>query len=181
MINLLPKNAKNEINAARLNIVLVNYFIFLILAITFLAISCTSIYLLLNDMKKTANDSLAINQIASSKVSMNGDIGATIATAQSILNRKINYSDVVISIGQSLPYGVVVDKISLNDSLLYSPLTIEFRAKSARVTSELLANLNKQSMFANISAKPSIVSTGNSPDYPVLITCTMNIVRASTV
>jgi len=179
MINLLPKTEKNEIHAARTNIVLFNYIIFLVIAIVFLVITCVSLYFLLNDVKKSAetqaNDRISNSQ--GSKGNQIGTVGETIASAQTILNRQINYSDVITSIGSALPYGVIVDKISLSENLLNEQLEVEFWAKSARVAPELIANLQKITIFFGIESQQPILSTGNSPDYPVLITCKMMINR----
>jgi hypothetical protein len=179
MINLLPKDEKNEIHAARTNIVLFNYIILLIIAIMFLIITCTSLYFLLNDIKKSAETQvdIKISNLQGSKNNQIGTVGEVIASAQAILNRQINYSEVITSVGSILPYGVIVDKISLSEDLLNEQLEIEFWAKSARVAPELIANLQKITIFSDIVSQQPILSTGNSPDYPVLITCKMMINR----
>lgn len=183
MINLLPVDEKKEIKAARTNIVLVNYIFFLSVAIVFLAITCMGSYFLLTNMKKSAEATIS-SQPTGSFSTNNGqvsDIRSVILTAQSILSRRIPYSDILISIGSSLPYGAIADKISLNEGLLNSPLTVEFHIKSSSIASELIANLKKSPMFSNVSAQPAIVSPGNSPDYPVMVTCELTIIRTASL
>ena len=185
MINLLPVDEKKEIKAARANIVLINYIFFLSVAIMFLAITCVASYFLLTNMKKSAENTIKNDQSSLGSFSTNNgqvnDIGAVILTAQTILGRHIPYSDILISIGSSLPYGAIVDKISLNVGLLNSPLTVEFHIKSSGIASELIANLKKSPMFSNVSAQPAIVSPGNSPDYPVMVTCELTIIRTASL
>jgi len=128
-------------------------------------------------MKEVAEDSIEIKSSTSlyKEGTQTGDIGSIIATAESILSRQMPYSDIIMSIGSSLPFGVIVDKISFNESSISGDVEIEFRAKSANVTPELIAGLQKSPMFSNVTAQPAILSTGNSPDYPVLITCVLSI------
>jgi hypothetical protein len=174
MINLLPNQDKQEIQAARTNIILVNYIIFVVIAIMFLAVSYISTYSLLDSIKKSSENSIRNSNSTNSSL----NVGVSIATAKGIFNRQLPYSDIIMGIGKSLPFGVEVDRISLNnDNLLTSPLQIDFRAISLRATPELVANLQKSPMFYEPSCRPAILSEGNSPNYPVLIPCTMQVHR----
>jgi len=177
MINLLPDNTKQEIRAARSNITLVSYIVFLIIGIIFLSISCVAVYMTLNGMKKVAEDSIELSSNSGTyrEGAPIGNISTVIGSAQSILSRQMPYSSIVMSIGSSLPFGVIVDKISFTEESINQDIVIEFRAKSASITPELVAGLQKSPMFSNVTAQPGILSTGNSPDYPVLITCMLSI------
>lgn len=180
MINLLPNKTKKEIHAARTNIVLIDYVVFLIVAIIFLVITFASIYFQLNSMKNTAEETIknaTTNNSFYDQNNQTGDIGAVIATAQSILTRRISYSDIVIGIGTSLPFGSIVNKISLTESLLNTPLRVDFRAKSTSIVPELLANLQKIPIFNDVQCQPAI-SASDLPDYPILISCNLMINRA---
>ncbi|MEI7689531.1 MAG: hypothetical protein WCI79_01020 [Candidatus Saccharibacteria bacterium] len=183
MINLLPNSEKREIHAARTNVVLIDYIVFLAIAIVFLALACLTAYFILNDIRtrsETTIKSIEANQSLMSGV-QTGDVGVTIATAESILARQISYSNIITDIGSRLPYGVVVDKISLNESLLNAPLEVEFRGRATSVAPELIANLQKSTIFSSPTCKLPILSAGNSADYPVLITCELPIVKGANI
>jgi len=133
-------------------------------------------------MKSTAENTIKNNAnklaIAGNQT---GDIGSTIAIAETILNRQISYSNIITEIGSKLPYGVVLDKLELNESITVSPLKLEFRAKSTSVTPELIKNLETSQLFSKIDAQAPISSTGNSPDYPILINCSITIKQGAEV
>ncbi|MEI6228820.1 MAG: PilN domain-containing protein [Candidatus Saccharibacteria bacterium] len=175
MINLLPNNEKDEIQAARTNIVLVNFIIFLSITAVFLAIACFAIYNLLGDMQKTAESSIKNKTAQMSADNSSEDIGRTIATAESIFKRKMLYGNILIELGSKLPYGVVVDKLSLDNASVNETIKIELRAKSSSVAPELIANLKDSKLFYDIQVQSPIVSAGNSPDYPILINCSLSV------
>jgi len=176
MINLLPNEEKNEIQAARTNTVLINFIMLLSMTIVFLSISCFAAYSLITSMKSSAENTIRNNASALIAAgNQTGDIGTTIATAETILVREISYSNIIAEIGSKLPYGVVLDKLELNESISNGPLKLEFRAKSTSVTPELISNLGTSQLFSSIETQAPISSAGNSPDYPILINCSLTI------
>lgn len=147
MINLLPDQEKTEINAARTNVILIKLIVLISAAMIFLSIFCASTYTSLNSTKKVAENTIK----AANANQINGpyEIGAIIATTESIFSRQINYSDVIMTIGSNLPNGVSANVLSLNENILSKPFYIELKSNSNIKIRSATTNLQNSSMFSN--------------------------------
>ncbi len=170
MINLLPDKEKSAIQDARVNIALTKTIIIMSFSIIILAIFCASTYVSLNNTKKTAEDKVKISE--TSQDSQVDNIGLTIANTQSILRRQINYSDVIMSLGQSLPSGVTIDRLILTENSINSPISVDLQSNSTQIIPVLIDQLQKSPLFSDVLVNKPIPNTEKSG---FLIPCTMKI------
>jgi hypothetical protein len=160
MINLLPDKEKSEIDAGRINVVLVKLIIFLSIAIIFLAIFCASTYISLNTAKQEAENKIKNGETSSSV----DDIGTVIATTQTILNNQLNYSSIIMDIGASFPNGASMSNLSLNQSMLTQPFEIELKSNSNMMIAMITNNLVGRSLL-DINSSPKITQTADQSGY----------------
>ena len=179
MINLLPDQTKQQIVAARTNVKLTKYIIFLGFAIAFLALACTTTYFILENNKTEAEKIIAsgLNKaITYSSVNKKADaFRDNLATAKSILDQQTSYSDIVIGIGAALPSGVIIDELSVNNNNLGTPITIKARARSADDVAKLNNSFASSKLFSNFSVQSLATSSSDSSSYPVAISISLTV------
>lgn len=171
MINLLPPTSKQQLKAARANIVLINYLLLMGFAVVFLAAACFVSYLFLVDTKTTAENLIKNNQSIkstnTSSINNSTLMNIEFTNAKSIIDQQVTYSDIILSIGTSLPEGVVIDSLSLNSNSFGSPITIKAHARSYDDTAVLKTNFQSSSQFSNFSMGSQIMNQNSISGYPV--------------
>jgi hypothetical protein len=179
MINLLPDKIKKQIRAARTNIELVKYLSFLGFAVAFLALACSVTYIFLESSKNANEKSTDSGQSATiSPLSVKGQaevISTNLSTAKSILDKQVVYSDVIMGIATTLPTGVILDRISLNDSTFGTPITLTAYARSADSVTTIKENFDKSQQFTNYSLVSNAPDSTYSADYPIKISFSITI------
>jgi Tfp pilus assembly protein PilN len=165
MINLLPNGTKQQIRAARTNAILLNYIIFLGLAIIFLALACAATYLILTNEKNSAT-----NQPKTTQSSQTDNQ----STAKDILDQQISYSNIITGIAAALPSGVILDKLSLSNNSFNMPLTLQFYARSTDDAAKLKDNF-KSTLFSNPSIQSTLTDSNGPSGYPNKITISVTI------
>ena len=152
MINLLPYNIKKQTRAARMNVVLIRYFIVLGIAAVFLALACGASYLILN-IEKNTND-LATNLHKTKIVQPNSTQGKVntfrdeLITSKNILDQQVSYSDIITSLGTIMPKGVVLDSLSLTDSSFGASVNMKAHAVSADLETQLKQAFSSSPQFS---------------------------------
>jgi hypothetical protein len=153
MINLLPDVEKNDIDAARLNVILVKLIIFLSIAMIFLAIFCASTYLSLNSRKQAYENEIKAGETSSST----DDIGTVIANTQTIFSRQVSYSDLITDIGASFPNGASMSVLSLNQNIINQPFEVELKSTSNMMIPIITNNLIAKNLLT-ISSNPTKIT-----------------------
>ena len=170
MINLLPYDTKQQIRAARTNVILLNYIVFLTLGVVFLAIACATVYLVLLNIQ-TVNDNTAKTSQSTNSRSVN-NFESNLLIAKSILNQQISYSNIIIGIATALPTGTTLDSLSLTNNTFDSPTTLHLHTPSNDLT-ELEKNFkNNPTLFSNYNLK--LIGQKDSSGYPVTINITIS-------
>jgi len=171
MINLLPTASKQQLRAARTNIVLINYLLLLGFAVVFLVAACFVSYLFLVDTKTTAEKIIINNQsitsTKSSSVNNSNLMNIEFANARNIISQQVSYSDIIMDIGNVLPEGVIIDSLLLNNNTLNSPVIIKAHAKSYDNTAILKTNFQNSAQFSNFSIKSQVMNQNGLSGYPV--------------
>lgn len=171
MINLLPATSKQQLRAARANVVLINYLILLGFAVVFLVAACFVSYLFLVDTKTTAEKIIKNNQSITSTKSSSVDnsnlMNIEFANAKNIISQQVSYSDIIMNIGGVLPEGVVIDSLSLNNNTISSPVTVKAHATSYDDTAILKTNFQNSAQFSNFSIKSQVMNQNGLSGYPV--------------
>lgn len=134
MINLLGKDDRRQLQAARLNIVLRRHLLLLgFLAIFLVGAMAFGYYTLMQEEQAAKNVSAQYSsekEIYAKDVAQGNTFSKDLATAKVILNNEILLSDVTFAISQSLPAGSVIETLDLNTSTLKTPLTLQILTKS---------------------------------------------------
>lgn len=179
MINLLPNETQKQLRAARSNVKLINYILFSILAVIFLTIACFVTYLYLNNIDTTFKEANEVaNQPTGQYALIKNQIdntNTTITSSKNALNQQISYSNIITSIGSSLPEGVILDALSLNnESSFNNPIILRFKSTSADKKTAIEESLKKLPIFSTFTI--STTENSNDQSYPIIFSAnvTMN-------
>jgi len=185
MINLLPDEAKKELRAARINVLLIRYMGVIFAAFAFLVLILFGSYFLLDQTKVSsqklidANDTKA--EVYSSTKEQINSLSTQLAEAKGILDQEILYSNVLVNIGQQMVPGTIIDKVSL-DSASFSgtPLTLTVYAKTTDDAVALRDRFQGSALFSNVNFQTISDSASAITDYPVSATMTLQLDRKIT-
>lgn len=181
MINLLPEAYKKEIRAARTNVILLRYNFLLLGAVALLFAGSITVYFFLNNSKA------ASEQINRENVSKSTQYASTqkqaeeyrknLATAAKILDNEVNYTDIVFSITNLLPKGVILDNLNLNAKEFGTQTLVNAHAKDYNAASALKSAFEQSSLLSNVhfqAVSNDTAGTG-STNYPISISINVTI------
>lgn len=176
MINLLPYEYKDEIRAARTNVVLVRYITILLLAALVLGGLVVGAYAALNDTKahaevKAAENTTRLTQFQETKFRADG-FRSDLATAKTILDSNISFSKLIYEIADTVPTGVVLDDLTLDPAAFGSSVTMNASAKTFNDASRLRdAFIANNQVFSNVQVQTIRSSDTSSAGgaYPVKV------------
>lgn len=170
IVNLMPYKSRQQISAARANVILVKYTVILGLAALFLASASGATYLILDGMKPNAqagvtaisSESQSYDTYKAQAITMN----STIITAKNVLDRQVySYANILTELGQKMPSGVVLESISLKSTTLGSPLALSLRAKSMVEITTFKDNINTSKLFSGYSLQTSKTVSNDPSGY----------------
>lgn len=178
MINLLPDDSKKEIQAARVNVILLRYNLVVLGAFAGLAAICMIFYLILFSNQTTANSTSTSNQKEVgkyAKVQIAADTyRSNLKTANEILDRGVNYTSFIVALTETLPAGVIIDNIDLSADDFGKQITFTAKAESYDKAIEMKEKFQSSTRFSNVhfnSLTDSSGSQGANPvKYPIAIT-----------
>lgn len=180
MINLLPYDAKQEIRAARTNIILMRYINVLAIAIIFLGVVGFSIYTVLIDTKTSAENTIKDNRAkASSYTTSENEAAAlknSLSSAKVVLDKEIRYSKVITGIAALMPSGTVLDSLSLSTTSFGAPTTLTVFAKTTANALAVKDSFQASPLFSNV-AFVSISSASAQSSYPITASLSVTINR----
>lgn len=183
MINLLPDESKKELKAARSNVSLVNYLVFLFLGVAFLSLISVGVYIVLVNTKTDAENVITATQSKNASLGTIEQQGAALrsglSSAKTILNEEVVYTKIITGIANLIPPGVVLDSLNLNPNTIGVPTTMQFFAKTTNDALKLKDNFQASALFTNVSFQ-SLSSSANTGDYPVTATLALTISKSST-
>lgn len=168
-VNLLPTDEKNQLQAARFNSYLLKYLIFTSLTVLFLGVLIAATFFLTTTVSNNQKTITESSGDATTQQQLNTANEEVRKVAAIITQKKSYYLDVIESINKSLPEGVVMNTINLDNIDLTSQLTLSMYAKKGDPTTEIKNNLSDQELFSLADA--SLSSEKDSPvdDYPIVI------------
>lgn len=185
MINLLPENYKTEINAARMNVLLIRYIALQGIALAVLAGIIIASYVVLDMRKTSAQELLETNTARTAQyipIKTEADeLKASLSNAKSILDQKISYSKLIYKIADSLPPGVVIQQLDLDPTTFGSKMTINAYAKTIDDASKLKAQFSRHSdVFTNVELDSLESSSTNETggQYPINAALSLTINKA---
>lgn len=182
MINLLADNRKNEIKAARTNVILLRYIAILALAVAFIFGALSVSYSVLMTTMNNANSLIASNDVKAdvykdTKQDVDA-LSAKLNEAKLILNQEIRYSQVLVKIGQLTPVGTVLGDLTLTtENFSGQPLEITAYARSTEQAGLLQSQFQSSPLFTQVSLK-STETKQEVDGYPVTVLMTVTLSKA---
>ncbi len=170
MINLLPTETKSNLRAARTNLLLFRYNIFFIAAIIFMLGSILFSYLVIANLKNSAEATILENR---SKVSSYQPVEAkaqefssNLSSAKTILDNDITYTKVLLEISKVLPHGIVLNSLNLDSAEFGKPTVLSAKAKDYPTVLAFKNDLSKSNLFSDVNIQT--ISSGNpNSSYPL--------------
>lgn len=185
MINLLPPESKKQIKSGRFNIVMLRYVIALAAAVIFLAAFTILVCFLIMNIKASAEEAINQNNQRTSDYSSiqaeAAELRSNLATAKTILDKEISYSNAILIIAQTVPSNVVIDSISLDASTFGAPTTISAHARSNQDAVALRNAFQDASAYFSDVSFQTLSSDSSDSQYPVSVTLSLIISRQATV
>ncbi len=182
MINLLAGSRKDEIKAARVNVILVRYMGIIALAFAFIGVFMYVSYSILGDTLKTAQTRIASNDVKAdiySDTKQQVDtLSAKLNDTKTTLNQEIRYSLVLVKIGQLMPAGTKLGDLTLS-AASFSGEAVEVKAyaKSTTEAGQLQGNFQGSPLFSQVTLKGT--ETNQELDgYPVTVSMSVVLNRS---
>lgn len=182
MINLLADVRKNEIKAARANVILARYAVIALLALAFLAGALYVSHSVLKVTMKNAEDIIAANDVKADVYSGTKErvdaLSAKLSEAKTVLDQESRYSTVLVKLGQAMPKGAVLgEAIFKSENFNGTPAEITAYTRSTGEATLLQSQLQNSGVFSQVSLKGT-EATGGIEGYPVVVTMSVTLNRA---
>lgn len=183
MINLLATDRKDEIKAARVNVILLRYKGIIMLAFMFIAGALFVSYSVLTSTMTSAENIISANDIKADVYdqtrqqveSLSGKLNET----KSILNQEVRYSQVLVKLGQLMPKGTILGDVTLTTaSFNGQPVDIKAYAKSTNEAGLLQAAFQSSPLFSQPVTIKGTETNQEVDGYPVTISMSVVLNRA---
>ena len=185
MINLMPDDAKKELRAARINVLLLRYMFIIVLATAFLGLILFGATFLLDRTRISsqqlidANDTKA--EVYSATKAQVDTLSTSLSEAKGILDQEVVYSNVLMNIAQQMPAGTIIDEITLGSaSFGAAPLTVKVYAKSTNDIVALQDSFKSSPLFSSVSFQTVSDTAGGIDGYPASATITLTLNKVAT-
>ena len=180
MINLLPETNKQEIQAARLNVILLRYNFLVLAALGLLASMCFLFYTVLQanqvNARAATDKNEAQTQTYQAVRTAATEYKSNLTIASQILDNGVSYSSYLISLTKLLPNGVILDGISLNSQTFGQQISLVTKATNYTTATKLKENFQTSTLFGNVHFETLVndavagQSQGISLKYPITAT-----------
>lgn len=180
MINLLPKDEKRQLYAARTNTLLVRYNIALAASITFLGLAMAVAYFYLNTAMATSRQTIIDNEARATgyaTIQSQAEVfRSNLSTAKQILDAEVAYTKVTIAIAGLMPPGTILDKLNLDSSTFGTPTVLTAQAKNYDNALALKDAFQKSSLFSDVHFQSITTGgTGEASGYPYTVSLNVTI------
>lgn len=178
MINLLAPEVKQQIKAARTNVILLNYcFILSATIVVILGIFGVGTWLTIEQQQAANNHKDQATQAAKSYSQTRQaaeSFAKDLQQAKNILANEVSFYNLITSLAAVVPSGVILNNLSLDTTTLTTPLTITGRANNYDSAVRLKNALSESSIFKDVKLT-SITEIINNQDplstrYPINVT-----------
>ncbi len=154
MINLLPPNDKQQIRAGKSNVLLLRYCIAAFSLAIPLLILIVSIYVLINNSRSNAEVIIQEGEARNATLQLTKanaqEFRQNLATAKTILDKEIKYSQIAVKIAQSLPGGIYIQSLNLDPQTFGQPITLSATGSSYQDAINLKSALEQSTTFSDV-------------------------------
>lgn len=180
MINLLPPQEKRQILAGQTNVLLWRYCITSLLLAGLLFTITGGVYFIMTRAKADAEATIATSNQAATKYQKTQqqvtEFTSNLATAKTILDKEVRYSQIALKIAQALPPGIVLESLELDAKTFGTPLTVQALGKSYDDALRLKSSFEQSDAFENVNIASVSQSTGEDAGaYPLSIAMNVTI------
>lgn len=174
MINLLPKEEKRQLQAARTNTLLIRYNIALLAAVIFLGAAMAVVYFYLGAAKATAEQTIKDNDVrARNYATVEAEaqtFRSNLSIAKQILGSEVTYSKVILAVSNLMPAGTVLETLTLDSATFGTPTVLAAQAKSYESALALKDAFQKSPLFSDVHFQTITSGTTNpSSGYPFVV------------
>ena len=178
MINLLDANAKRELKAARLNVVLVTYCAVVLLALICVALLALFSHWWLSNQTTLANQVKATNEAKTAPYAdvraQAADFSANLGKIQSVLTGHSHYSTALLNIAASLPSGAKISSVSLSPTFVTTPLSITAITPTNQSALALKEKLSTSPIYSKVTLDSVNCGGTNGNSCAVAITAILD-------
>lgn len=179
MINLLPREEKRQLQAARTNTLLIRYNFFFLGAIAFMGISVGVTFIFLTNAKANAERTLQGNESNARQYaaidSESEQFRKNLVTAKQILDNQTTYSKTILAIAHLLPSGVVLQNLNLDAQTFGTPTALVAQAKTYDDALALKESFEKSSLFSDVHFESIATGTSSADGYPIAVNLSVTI------
>lgn len=145
MINLIPPQDRSQLAAARTNSLLLRYVILLGIFIGILILEIGAVYVVMST-DKARNEAIIAENIAKTAEyeptrRQAETFRSNLATAKYILDKRIPYTTLILTLANNLPNGAIIDSLSLNPQSFGTPTNLTVKATTYQKTIEVKSAL----------------------------------------
>lgn len=169
MINLMPPAVKEDIRYARLNVLLVQYCI--LAALVSLGLVATMFFglTLLNNDEQLIKDAISQREKTLENLKADEDrareLSGQITTISGLLNKELDYSEVITQIGGLIPQGATLQALNLQQTIKQEPLSLTVSVDNQEKAAVVQQNFENSPLFAGAdiqSITPATRSEGGA-------------------
>lgn len=154
MINLLPKERKKTIRAGLANRLLVRYLVLSIVTLIAVLLIFGLAWLYLLNVKSNAEQTITDAEAASRSISEDAAkvtvFENNLKTAKQILDKEINYSQIVLRYAAAIPSNTIIDTITLDPAIVGKSSTFTAKVKSEKDVTKLKDALTTSAYFDDV-------------------------------
>ncbi len=194
MINLLPDEAKRDIRAARMNVVLLRYNLLTLVAAVVMVGFCLVFYFILHSNQSSAVDTSHDNSIKAASYEDTrkkaDEYRKNLSIASQIIDNGVSYTNLVFAITKLIPDGVILNGLNLTTATIGQQISFTAQAVSYDAAAELKSNFQgevdskEKPLFTNVyfqslsnNAGGESSSSGNP--YPITVTISAKLNKAA--
>ncbi len=173
MINLLSADQKDDIRAARANVIILRYMGIILLAIVFIV----GIFYVSYTVQRTtmdyntaiiASNDLKADVYSETKQEVDA-LSAKLNEAKTILDQEVRYSQLLPKLGQLMPAGTVLGDLNLSSAnFAGTPVELVAYAKSSTEATSLQSLFQGSPLFSSVTISGT-EEAGGIENYPVKI------------
>lgn len=154
MINLLPTDDRRNLRAAHANTLLFRYVVLLIIVLVGMALAFVAAYYVLSIERANAEETIRDNDIKEQKYAKvkqeAASFRADLTSARVILDKQIQYSQILLGIAKAMPAGTVLTDITLDPTLIGKPVDVKAKATDSARVVQLRNSLQDSGLFSDV-------------------------------
>ncbi len=186
MINLLPPEIKRQIRAGQSNTLLLRYCVLSAILAVLLLGAGGAIYLIMNISKNqaqaTIDDARAQSAIYAESQQQADTFKNNLALAKTIIDKEVRYSNILLTIAQTLPSGIVLESIQLDAKTFGKSTSLNALGRSYGDAVRLKSAFEKSPYFTDVHinsvSENKDSSSGYSHSINIEVTISPEIVKS---